>query len=66
MTQYILTHDFSGFGAHLLFCSSHVKTIIYQRYTDGGRHLLMPYKELELRQLCLPTAIPPQLYAAVD
>lgn len=53
MRQYSLTHDFSRFWCSFLFCLSHVKTIIYQHYTDGGRHLLVPYKELELRHHCL-------------
>lgn len=39
------------FGAHFLFCLSLVKRILYQHY--GGKHLLMVYKELELRNLCL-------------
>lgn len=38
-------------GAHFLFCLSLVKTILYQH--NGGKHLLMVYKELELRNLCL-------------
>lgn len=39
------------FGAHFLFCLSLVKIIIYQHYR--GKHLLMVYKELDLRNLCL-------------
>lgn len=41
------------FHVLVLICLSHVKTIIYQHHTDGGRHLLRAYRELELRHFCL-------------